>query len=132
MTEALPATSPGGVIAALESPRPDLLVFAISGRIEEPDIEWMARRSEAAFRHEDEVDMLILIRDWEGSSLGAILDGEALGVQAEAVAKVRRYAVVGAPKLARAMIEATGWLSPVEAKTFDLGEEAKARDFVGA
>ncbi len=50
----------------------------------------------------------------------------APGAQLRSVRHVRKYAVVGAPAWARGMIEFSDFLSPVEAKTFDLADEADA------
>jgi hypothetical protein len=47
-------------------------------------------------------------------------------VQARSIRHVRKYGVVGAPAFARAMIEAFGHVSPVNARTFDLSEQAAA------
>jgi hypothetical protein len=55
---------------------------------------------------------------------------KALGVQARSIRHVRKYGVVGAPGWARAMIELSDHLSPVDAKTFDLAEEAQAWSWI--
>lgn len=122
----MPAAAPHSSIAALDAPRPDLLVFEIRAKIEKQDIEWMARRVEAAFRRHETVDMLLLIPHYEGAELGAVLDAEALKAQLKSARHVRRYAVVGAPAWAAAMIDLFSPLSPVEAKTFATDEAPEA------
>jgi hypothetical protein len=107
-------------------PRPTLLVFDIAGKITRPDIEDMARQIDQAFDAWDRIDILLIMSDFEGLDAGAVFDGEALGAQIRSIRHVRKYGVVGAPGWARAMIELSDFLSPVDAKTFDLGEEAKA------
>jgi molybdopterin/thiamine biosynthesis adenylyltransferase len=97
------------------SPRPTLLVFEISAKIAKADIEAMAKQIDAAFDAHDKVDIR-----------------EALGAQARSIRHVRKYAVVGAPAWARAMIEVSDFLSPVDAKTFDLAEEAEAWAWIEA
>jgi hypothetical protein len=108
------------------SPRPTLLVFEISAKIAKGDIEAMARDVEAAFDAHDKIDMLLIMTDFEGMDADAAFDREALGAQARSIRHVRKYGVVGAPAWARAMIEVSDFLSPVDAKTFDLAEEAQA------
>lgn len=122
----MPAAAPQNSIAALDAPRPDLLAFEIRAKIEKEDIEWMARRVEAAFDRHETVDMLILIPHYEGTELGAVFDAEALKAQARSARHVRRYAVVGAPAWASAMIDLFSPVSPVEAKTFGRDEAPAA------
>jgi hypothetical protein len=109
-----------------ESIRPTLLVFEIAGKISKADIEDMARQIDGAFDAHDKIDLLLIMTDFEGADVGAVFDREALGAQVRSVRRVRKYGVVGAPGWARAMIEFSDHLSPVEAKTFDLEEEADA------
>lgn len=123
--------SPRGAISFARAPRPDLLVFDIHGRISRPDVEWMAGVSDAAFDRHGVIDMMLVMRPWEGEDLDAALDRMALRTQARGVRHVRRYAVVGAPAWARAMIGLSGSLSPVETRAFDLDEIDEARRWVG-
>jgi hypothetical protein len=124
--------SPALAIRRRPSPRADLLVFEISGKIAKADIEDMARQTETAFDVYDKVDMLLIMTDFEGMDAGAVFDKEALSAQARSVRHVRKYGVVGAPGWARAMIEVSDFLSPVDAKTFDLEEEARAWSWIEA
>lgn len=126
----MPAQAPDGSIASQDSPRPDLLVFEIRKKITKPDMEWMASVVDRAFDAHEEVDMLLVMTNYDGAELSAIFDGDVLAVQSRGAAHVRRYAVVGAPGWARAMINVSGALSPVETKTFDLADEAEARAWV--
>jgi hypothetical protein len=114
-------------IERIEAERPTLLAFAVDGRIERDDVEAMAREVLAAFEEMGEVDILIVMRDWDGVSLGAILSRERMEAQIRSIRHVRKYAVVGPPAWAGALIEGFDRLLPVEARTFDEGEEAAAR-----
>lgn len=117
---------PTPAITRRPQPRPTLLAFEIAGKISKADIEDMARQVEAAFDTHDRIDMLLIMIDFEGMDVGAVFDREALSAQARSVRHVQKYGVVGAPTWARAMIEFSDFLSPVDAKTFDLGDEAAA------
>ncbi len=108
------------------SPRDTLLVFEISGKISKADIEGMASQVDAAFDTLETIDLLLIMTDFEGLDAGAVFDGPSLEVQARSIRHVRKYGVVGAPAFARSMIEAFGHVSPVNARTFDLSEEADA------
>lgn len=126
----MPASAPDRSIVRRDSPRDDLLIFEIRAKITKPDIEWMAAQANTGFDRFDEIDMLIVMSNYDGADLGALFDGDALGVQARAARHVRRYAVVGAPAWAEAMINLFAPLTPVEEKTFALEDEAAARLWV--
>lgn len=118
-------------ITQLGTTRPDLFAFEVNGRIHSADIEMMARTLQNAFDSLGTVDILIVMRKWEGLDMGAAFDGEALRAQARAAAHVRKYAVVGAPGWAEAMITLLSPLTPVEEKTFDLAAEDQAWAWIG-
>ncbi len=113
-------------------PRPTLLAFDITGKISKADIERMARQVEQAFDAHGHIDILLLMRDFEGMDAGAVFDREAAAAQVRSVRHVRKYGVVGAPGWARTMIELSDFLSPVHAKTFDLTQEDAAWDWINA
>jgi hypothetical protein len=123
---------PASAIVRRGSPRPTLLAFEISGKIAKADIEEMARQIDAAFDAYDRIDLLLIMSDFEGLDAAAVFDREALGAQVRSVRHVHKYGVVGAPAWARAMIEFSDFLSPVDAKTFDLAQEADAWAWMGA
>jgi hypothetical protein len=126
------AGQPASAITRRASPRPTLLVFEIAGKIAKPDIEGMAKQIDDAFDAFDRIDILLIMKDFEGLDASAIFDREALGAQVRSVRHVHKYGVVGAPAWARAVIEFSDFLSPVDAKTFALAEEAEAWAWMGA
>ncbi len=121
----------GSAIAQVLTTRPDLFAFEVRGRIHQSDIEAMARTLEMAFDSLGTLDMLIIMRDWDGLDMAAAFDGEALKAQGRAAAHVRKYGVVGAPAWAKAMINLFSPLTPVDEKTFELAEEQAAWDWIG-
>ncbi len=125
-------TAPHGSVAARESGRSDLLAFEINVKIEKEDIEWMAQRVEQAFAGLDVVDMILIMRNYDGAELSAVFNSDAMKAQADSAKHVRKYAVVGAPLWAKAMINLFSPVSPVDAKTFDLDDEAQAWMWVNA
>jgi len=124
--------APDGSIQEAPAGRPSLLVFEVGAKITKADIEWMAARVQNAFDRLDEIDMLVVMRNYDGVEIGAIFDAEAMKAGMRALSHVRRYAVVGAPVWATAMINAMSPLTPVEEKTFSLEQEAEARIWVSA
>jgi hypothetical protein len=113
-------------ISEVPTRRRDLFAFEVDGKIHEKDIEWMARRLKSAFDSLGTVDIIIVMKNWDGIDFSAVFDTESLSAQGRAASHVRKYAVVGAPGWAEAMINMFSPLSPVEAKTFDLEDEKKA------
>lgn len=119
-----------GAIERLSASRPDLLAFEVRGRISKPEVEAMAAEVAAAFDSIEEIDLLIIIREWHGMDLDAAFDWESLKVQGRAGMHVRKYAVVGAPAWAAVMINALSPFTPVEERTFDLAREADAWEWI--
>lgn len=114
--------TPSPAILPKTSDRPDLLIFEVTGEIHTADVERMARAVEAAIEKYDLIDILLVFRTFDGVTLGAALDGKAMKVSLRSNAHVRRYGVVGAPKVAEAVINLFDPLTPVDARTFEAGE----------
>lgn len=57
--------------------RADLRVFEVVAKITEADIEWMAAQVNAAFDAQKRIDLLIIMRNYEGAEIGAVFDAEA-------------------------------------------------------
>ena len=113
-------------IRKLPAPEPGLHAFETRGKITKADVEFMADALKPAFERDEEVDILIVMRDYDGIEVGAVFDTKALSAQAQSARHVRKYAVVGAPDWAETMINVMSPISPVEARTFDLEDEASA------
>jgi hypothetical protein len=92
----------------------------------------MAGKVEAAFDVTDTVDMIVVMTNHKGAELGAVFNRDSLHAQARSASHVRRYAVVGGPLWAKAMINLLSPLAPVEARTFDLEDQARAWRWVGS
>lgn len=117
-------------IRRIPTSEPRLFAFEIAGKISDDDIEEMAAILTGAFEAHGEVDIILVMRDYQGAELGAIFNREALAAQAKAASSVRRYAVVGAPGWAETMINLFDPVSPVDARTFDLADEEEAWTWV--
>lgn len=120
-----------GQLIRLQTPRPDLLAFELRGQIDKAQIRRMAETVLAAFQAQDEVDLLVLLPAFSGLTPQAALDLKSIRASLQSLAKVRRYAVVAPPALARAMIQFSDLVLPVEARTFALSDLAQARAWVG-
>ena len=120
----------GPAIRRAESGRPDLLVFEVTAKIHRADIEAMAHAVDAAMETPTKIDILLVFTVFDGATLSAMFDGDAAQVSLRSNANVRRYAVVGAPAFAEAMIKIFDPLSPVDARTFDLEHLDEARAWI--
>lgn len=114
--------TPSPAILQKTSDRPDLLIFEVTSEIHTADVERMARTVETAIEKYELIDILLVFRTFEGVTLGAAMDGKAMKVSLRSNAHVRRYGVVGAPKLAEAMINLFDPLTPIDARTFETGQ----------
>lgn len=124
------SSAPNGSVIQRQSPRPDLLAFEIKDKVTKDDIEWMSAITDAAMKTHNKIDMLIIMSNYEGTELAASFDSYANSVKARSVAHINRYVVVGAPTLAKAMINLSGLVLPVETKTFDIEEEDAAWNYL--
>lgn len=119
-------------IVSIPTDRETLHAFEVRSKITKPDIEWMANKLKAAFAAQSAVDILIEISNWDGIEPGAVFDAKSMSAQVQANSHVRKYAVVGAPGWAKAMINLFAPLTPVEEKTFKLVDIDEAWRWVSA
>jgi SpoIIAA-like len=117
-------------VSIVPSGRPDLVIFEIDGMLEAADMKHMARVVQDAFENQPQIDLLIIMKSFDGVSPAAILQADALQVSIESLAKVRRYCVVGAPTWARVLIGLLKYATPVQEKTFSLEELSEARAWI--
>ncbi|OYU20288.1 MAG: STAS/SEC14 domain-containing protein [Rhodobacteraceae bacterium PARR1] len=82
-------------------------------------------------RH-DKIDMLLFLHDFTLWDAVQSLSLRAMATQAQSLAHVNRYAVVGAPALAALMIEVFDTVIPVEARSFDAKDADAAWTFINA
>lgn len=111
---------------------PLVYAFRISGEINAVDMKAMGVIMNDAFDVHPSVSMLLIFDQFEGLDLGAGFDKETFTSQFRSLAKVDKYAVVGAPSVASTMINVMDKVIPTDARTFLRSEEAAAWAFVGA
>jgi len=114
------------------SDRPDLLVFEVMDQIHASDVERMARSVNAAIQRFDQIDILLVFTAFEGATLGALVDGKGIEVSLRSNAHVRRYGVVGAPGVAKMLINLFDPLTPVDARTFELDQIEQAHAWMNS
>lgn len=111
---------------------PLVYAFRISGEIDAEDMKAMGATMNDAFDAHPSVSVLLIFNQFEGLDAGAGFDKETFTSQVRSLAKVNKYAVVGAPSAAATMINVMDKIIPTDARTFLPSEEADAWAFVGA
>ena len=110
---------------------PDVYAFRIRGEVAADDLKAMAETMNDAFDIQPTVSMLLMFDQFDGVETGAGFDMETLTSQFRSLAKVDKYAVVGAPRFASVMINVMDKVIPTDARTFGADEEMLAWEFVG-
>lgn len=129
-------------VTEIATDNPAVHAFEIRGGTRAEDIEAMARHMEAVFdRAGDapvdahggaEVSILIRMRGYDMADAYRSTGLATMQAQMRSPWHVAKYAVIGAPPAARAMIETMRPVIPVDARTFDPDDEPAAWAFVGA
>ncbi len=119
-------------IKQIAASAPSVYAFRILGEVTSEDMAAMADLMNDAFDAHDKVSMLLIFEHYKGSEMGASFSMENLKAQMRSIANVEKYAVVGVPDAAETMISAMDAISPVDARSFDMADEAAAWAFVGA
>lgn len=111
---------------------PLVCAVRISGEINAEDMKAKGAIMNDAFDVHPSVSMLLVFDQIVGFDAGAGFDKETFTSQFRSLAKVDKYAVVGAPSVAATMINVMEKVIPTDARTFLRSEEAAAWAFVGA
>lgn len=114
------------LIRRVDTGRDDAFAFEIAGRLAAPDIENMYGLLEAAYELHDRIDLLVLVRTYEGFDWNAALSRSTFTGKAHALKHIRRYAVVGGPGWMRMAIGLLKPFAPMEMKHFSADQEAAA------
>lgn len=107
-----------------------ILAFTFDYTLGHDQVLLMARAVEDAMAQGDDLALLLDMRATEHVSPGAFLSAEGLWTSLRSVGPVRRYAVVAAPAIASAAVEAMGKILPLESRAFDRDEIEAARAWV--
>lgn len=111
---------------------PSVYAFHIDGDLSPDELAAVAELLDVAFELYEAINVLFLLNDFSIMDAVSSLSFKTLVTQARSVAHITRYAVVGAPAAASAMIEISEKAMPVEAKAFKPAETDAAWRFVGA
>jgi hypothetical protein len=106
------------------------LAFEFDRKLDGAQVEQMAQMVERAIDTHDELRLLLDMRNTEEFAVGAFVSPKGLLASIKSIGPVKRYAVVGAPKIAEAAVETFGKLLPLESRAFAPEEMEQARIWV--
>lgn len=107
--------------------------FEVDGPVMQQDVRAVVAALEALMVAPGKLRMLGRITHFAGFDPAVVLDGGLLQMKAEALRKLERYAIVGAPGWMAGVAGMAGKLMPqIEIRTFPLADEAAAWDWIGA
>lgn len=107
-----------------------MIAFAFEPTIDHAQVKEMARVVERAIGEGGDLALLLDMRATTHVSPGTFLSAEGAWVSLRAIGPVRRYAVVAAPAIAAAAVEAFGKVLPLQSRAFEAEEIDAARLWV--
>ncbi len=110
----------------------EVYAFRITGQVEPEDLKQMGAVMNDAFEIHKSVSMILVFDAFDGVEAGAGFDMETVRSQFRSVAKVDKYAVVGAPTAAATMIKIMDKILPTDARIYASSDEPAAWAFIGA
>lgn len=103
------------------------LVFTFDHKLDGEQVREMASVVERAMDRSDDLRLLLDLRATEEFATDAFLSPKGFFTSMKSIGPVKRYAVVGAPKIAEVAVETFGKILPLESRAFAPEEIEDAR-----
>ena len=117
----------------IETDQCDVMAFEITDALDKAGMEALAGDIEDAFdAHGGGLSLLLRVNGVELSDFMTAYGAEALKADFRSICNLDRFAMVGAMDSLERLGRIFGALTPIRIRSFDITEEAKAWDFVGA
>ena len=107
--------------------RPNLVAFEIDGHLTAADVERAQEIFEPKLEMPGKIDVLGRFDNYDGFDFNVFFTPGWLSLKVNALNKIARYALVGAPVWMENLVELLQPLVPIEIKCFDARAEAEAR-----
>jgi len=131
--EPLPKPEPARrAIHFLQTTNPNVFAYEVDGRVTEKDIEETVRELKSFFERTEKVNILVRMKNFSGFDLSALLNDDLYRVKFQALSKVERYAIIGAPTWMRNFLELIDPAFSIKIHVFDAENENDAWEWVGA
>ncbi len=119
-----------GAFRELDLGKPGIAVFELTGRLDREESERGIAMVRARLEALDCSKLMIIIRNWHGFDIDAMLSSQVMSGKLELIGKLDRYAIVGGPDWIGGMATAIGKLLNPEIRTFDLDEQDEALEWL--
>ena len=119
-------------IDRIETTSPNVIAFAVNGRIRADDMRLVIAASEAAMAAHGQVRVLLRVQGFEGVGLDALRQEGLAAMKLKGLRQVERYALVGGPAW---MASVASWFPPLgraQVRHFDLDREDEAWQWLEA
>lgn len=122
-----------GAMRLVKTSKDDVLAFEIDGVLTSEAVGSVLNDFEAWLAGHDKVRLLANIKNFGGVEPSVFMQSGLVSMKLDALKKLERYAVVGAPGWMMKIADAVGTMLPgVEIRTFDSDQEADAWAWIGA
>ena len=123
---------PRRAIHFLQTTNPNVFAYEVDGRVTEKDIEETVKELKSFFERSEKTNILVRMKHFNGFDLSALLNDDLYRVKLQALSKVERYAVIGAPAWMRNFLELINPAFKLKIRVFDTENEHDAWEWVGA
>ena len=124
--------TPPPAIKFIPTTRPKVIAYEVDGRITEKDIDLAVKTMNEAYGKAEKIRVLGRFTNFKGFDLLAVARQDLLSMKSQALRKVERYAVVGAPTWLRNFLELINPMFNTEIRVFDVDKETDAWEWLGA
>jgi len=121
---------PKSDIKFLKTESADLFAYEINGVVTKEMVEKIIPKMQDVFENHDKIDLLVKVQNYSGVSPEVLVMPSLYAFKMEAINHVRRYAVIGAKGWMKQLVGIFKPFVPMEVKTFDLEDEAKAWEWL--
>lgn len=117
-------------LSRIKTERDDVYAFEIDGHVSREEVDEAYRTLEKAYEKHDRINLLIRMGRYDGFDFNALFSDMTYAGKLHAIRHMRRYAIVGGPSWMGNMIRFFNPLFRMDARHFELEDEAEAWKFV--
>lgn len=119
-------------IRFIETTKPSVVAYEVDGRITEKDMDMAIKRMDEVYKNDGKLRVLGRLTNMKGFDLRAVARQDLFSMKSQAVKRVERYAVVGAPTWLRNFLELAAPMFNTEIRVFEPSDESKAWEWLEA
>ncbi|MCW5956945.1 MAG: STAS/SEC14 domain-containing protein [Pyrinomonadaceae bacterium] len=116
----------------LQTTNENVFAYEVNGKLREKDVKAAVAAMKPYLEREGKFNVLAHLEDFGGFDLLAALDDDLVKTKYKSIAKVDKYAIIGAKAWMRNFLELVSGLFSAEIRFFDPEEEHAAWEWVGA